>query len=100
VCIGNDLDRQNSNRIEMVDKRGNIDYIMNDYIVSELCEIEEKIFNNEVKFINQFTKGECTDLIEVYFSSENVLIVYLLEEGATIIDYITIPQLNDFLLSI
>jgi hypothetical protein len=73
---------------------------MKDYVVSELQEIENKIFDNEKKFINKFIKGNCTDLIEIYFSSENILIVYLLEEGATIIDYITISELNTFLLTI
>lgn len=55
--------------------------MIKDYPFSKLMAFENFVFDNEVSFHKKFFNNEYMELHEIAFSSENVRVVLIAEEG-------------------
>jgi hypothetical protein len=57
-----------------------------------LSKYETACFHDEESFLNKFGKGDCWQLLDVYFSSTSMKIVYVLWDGQHISDSYPIDE--------
>lgn len=63
----------------------------------QLKELEAIAFNNESDFIAKFCYKDTTDLIDIWFSANNVKYNYILYSGQHITNTITFDDFNQWI---